>query len=646
VTTAIRSQGGSTKQAVRFQRFLLAAAAYGVCVPLLGIAHGLGLVPLAATVNIVAAMVVVNIAIGLAFRFGWNERFRDPSLTWLQIALGTCVLMYAVYHFDRERGLALMMCLVVLSFGAFRFNTREYFTAAGLMLAAYALVINLLMWTKPGVINVPFEAFQWITLAFVLPCFAVVGGRISELRQRLRRINDELSGALGTIQKMATHDTLTALPNRALFNETLVHAIGQAERHGRSLAIFFLDMDRFKNINDTLGHGVGDRVLQEAARRLTASMRSSDLVARLGGDEFVLLVEEFHDASDLTDIAAKVLDGFGPTFIVDGQELALSVSIGICTYPADGADAPTLLSNADIAMYRAKEQGRNRHCFYAAELNQLSQERLSLEAALHHALDRDEIEIYYQPKIDFGSGRVTGVEALIRWRHPQLGLLLPDRFVPLAEETGLIIPIGYWTLRRVCGRVRRWNEQGMALTVAVNLSASQFHQPELVKELAGILRETGASAHVLELEITESMVMKDPERAVAVMEQLKAMGVRLSIDDFGTGHSSLGYLKRFPIDRLKVDRSFVRDLPHNGDDVAIARAVIAMAHSLRMSVVAEGVEHQNQFDLLREEGCDEFQGYYCRPPLEESELLRFLAEEQARPARSAIARAPEPAAAR
>ena len=645
VIIAARSKGGVTKQAVRLRRFLLAAAAYGACVPLLAIAHALGMVPLASAVKIVASMAAVNAGVYLVFRTGLNQRFRDPSLTWLQVVLAICVLMFTVYHFDRERGLALMMCLVVLAFGAFRFSTREFFTAAGLVLAGYALVINLLMWMKPAVINLPLEAFQWITLAFVLPCFALVGGRISELRQGLRRINDELSGALATIQKMATHDTLTSLPNRALFNETLVHAIGQAARHGRSLALFFLDMDRFKNINDTLGHGVGDRVLQEAARRLTGAVRSSDLVARLGGDEFVLLVEDFQEASDLADIAAKVLAGFEPTFMVDGQELALSASIGICTFPVDGADAQTLLSNADIAMYRAKEQGRNRHCFYAAELNVLSQERLSLEAALRHALERDEIEVYYQPKIEFDSGRVTGVEALIRWRHPRLGLLLPDRFVPLAEETGLIVPIGYWTLRRVCDRVRRWNEQGMALTVAVNLSANQFHQPELVRELAGILRATGASARDLELEITESTVMKDPERVAVVMEQLKAMGVRLSIDDFGTGHSSLGYLKRFPIDRLKVDRSFVRDLPHNGDDVAITRAVIAMAHSLKMSVVAEGVEHQNQFDLLRQEGCDEFQGYYCRPPLEEAELLRFLAEERARCPRPG-ARPAEPAPAR
>ncbi len=625
--TAATLHLGNSKQAVRLRRFLMAAAAYGVCIPLLAFANWLGFIPLRA----------VSVAIGaLLFRTNLNERFKDPSLTWLQTVAATVVLMYIVYHADLDRGLALMMCLLVLAFGAFRFTTREFLNAAGIVIAAYALVINLLMWLKPEVVHVQKEAFQWTLLVLVLPCFAVVGGRISELRQRLRRTNQELSEALEMIQKMATHDTLTALPNRALFNETLNHAIGQAKRHDRSLALLFMDLDRFKNINDTMGHGVGDRVLQEAARRLLAAVRSSDLVARLGGDEFVLLLEESHDDGDLVEIAQKILKSFEPTFTVDGQELALSASLGICTFPSDGEDAATLLSNADIAMYRAKDQGRNRFCFYAAELNTLSQERLSLEAGLRHALDRGEIEIFYQPKIGFGSGRVSGVEALIRWRHPQLGLLLPDRFVALAEEIGVIIPIGYWTLNRVCERARVWQEMGMPLPVAVNLCASQFHERDLVTELAAIFKATGVSPGTIELEITESMVMRDPDRAGKIMESLRAMGVRISIDDFGTGHSSLGYLKRFPIDRLKVDRLFVRDLPHNGDDVAITRAVIAMAHSLRMTVVAEGVESKDQFDLLRAEGCDEFQGYYCRPPLEEEDLLRFLAEERSHHSRAAL----------
>jgi len=619
-----RTMQGS-RQAVRMRRFVLAVAAYAVCVTLLALAHFLGLIAAVPTVAIAIAMFVVNGGFFLAFRSGANERFADPSLTWLQVLTGTAVLMVTVYFFDRDRALPLMVSLLVLSFGAFRFNTREFLTAAGVVLAAHAAVINALMWRRPETVNVMLEGFHWLTLACVLPCFALIGGRLSEMRQNLRRTNDELGEALGTIQKMATHDTLTTLPNRALFNETLVHSIARAERNGSMLALFFLDLDRFKYVNDTLGHAVGDRVLQEAARRLAGAVRASDLVARLGGDEFVLLVEDHRQAADLADLAGKVLAAFGSSMHVDVQELGVSASIGICAYPADGKDAQTLLANADIAMYRAKEQGRNRFCFYSAEFNTLSQERLALEAGLRHALERAELDVFYQPKIDFMSGRVTGVEALIRWRHRELGLLLPDKFIPLAEEIGVIVPIGYWTLRRVCERARRWQELGMALPIAVNLSASQFHEPELVRELSAILRETGVAPHFLEIEITESMVMRDPDRASRVMAELRAMGVRISIDDFGTGHSSLGYLKRFPIDRLKVDRSFVRDLPHNGDDVAITRAVIAMAHSLKMTVVAEGVEHQDQFDLLRDEGCDEFQGYFCARPLEEPDLMRFLA---------------------
>ena len=617
--------GARNSQQVRWRRFVLGTAAYGISLVLLFIAHALDLIALQPTLITAALMIVVNGAFMVAFRTDFNKRFDDPSLTWPQVLAGTAILMFVVYNADRERGLAAMTIMLVLSFGAFRFNTRQFLTATGIALAGYALVINVLMWRKPEVVNVWLEGFQWLTLACVLPCFAVIGGRLSEIRQRLRRTNDELAEALGTIQKMATHDTLTSLPNRALFNESLVHAIARAARHNGELALFFLDLDRFKVVNDTLGHGVGDRVLQEAGRRLAGAVRASDLVARLGGDEFVLLVEDYRQPADLSDLAAKVLNAFSSSIVVDNQELGISASIGICTYPADGADAQTLVSNADIAMYRAKEQGRNRFCFYSADLNTLSQERLALEAALRHALPRGELDVFYQPKIDFASGRVTGVEALLRWHHPQMGLLMPDRFIALAEEIGVIVPIGYWTLRRVCERAKRWQELGMGLPVAVNLSASQFHEPELVRELSAILKSTGVAPHFLEIEITESMVMRDPERATRVMKELRAMGVHIAIDDFGTGHSSLGYLKRFPIDRLKVDRSFVRDLPHNGEDVAITRAVIALAHSLKMTVVAEGVEHQDQFDLLRSEGCDEFQGYFCARPLEEDSLMRFLA---------------------
>src|SRR5438067_1298152 len=452
-----RAVHSESKQQVRVRRFLLAASAYGVCLPLLGIAEFLKILSPGAAVATAIVIVAVNLALYVVFHINLNERFADPSLTWPQILAATIVLMFVVYHVNGDRGMALMMTLVVLSFGTFRFSTRESLTASGVILAAYAAVINLLMWFAPERIDVPVEGFRWTMLALVLPCYAAVAGRLSEMRQRVRRTNDELSQALEMIQKMATHDTLTGLPNRALFNEALGHAIARSARHQRAAALFFLDLDRFKNINDTLGHAVGDRVLQEAARRLTGAVRGSDVVARLGGDEFVLLVEEFQEQSDLVAIASKIQAAFEPTFTVEALELALSMSVGICTYPQDGADAQTLLSNADIAMYRAKDQGRNRACFYAAELNHLSEGRLALEAALRHALHRGEIEIFFQPKIEFSHGSVTGVEALIRWRHPELGLLAPDKFVPLAEEIGEIVPIGYWTLKRVCERIRRWS---------------------------------------------------------------------------------------------------------------------------------------------------------------------------------------------
>jgi diguanylate cyclase (GGDEF)-like protein len=620
-----------SKQALRMRRFMLAAGAYAVCLPLLVASHYMGLIRFWPMVDIAVAMVTVNVLLFAAFRTGLNERFADPSLTWLQTVCAIVVLMVAVYHFDYDRGMALMVSLIVLAFGVFKFTVREFLRAAAVVLIGYGIVVNALFWFKADTVNVALEGFRWIALAGILPCFAIVCGRISEMRQRLRAANDELSLALDTIQKMATHDTLTALPNRTLFNESLGHALGLAERHRRGIALYYIDLDRFKYINESIGHSHGDRVLQEAARRISASVRSSDMVARLGGDEFVLLVEDYRDARDLVELAEKILASFRPEFVIEGQELALTASIGICTFPVDGRTVQALLSNADIAMYRAKEQGRNGYCFYAADLNTIAQERLAMEAGLRHALERDEFELYYQPKVDFRSGRLTGLEALIRWRHPHLGLMSPDRFIPLAEEIGVIVPMGLWTLRRACEGIRAWQERGIhAVPVAVNLSATQFHQSQFVIDLASILRATGVPAHMLELEITESMVMRDPERAMQVMRAVRKMGVRLAIDDFGTGHSSLGYLKRFPIDRLKIDRTFVRDIPHNADDVAITRAVIAMAHSLRMSVVAEGVEDAKQFELLRSEGCDEYQGYYCRPPLPEADLLRFMTEERAR----------------
>ena len=633
VAKFLLTAGGDPSQSVRLRRFLLASATYAVCLPLLALACALGLVERGPAWLLAATMLGINLGFYLAFRSGLNLRFGDPSLTRPQVFVAIAVLMFAVYSFDDGRAMVLNLALVVLTFGVFRFTTREFVRTSLQILAGYALVINLLMYLKPGTVNVYHEWFQWAGLACLLPLFAMIGGRISRLRERLRASNEELRSALGAVRQMATHDHLTGLPNRVLFNEELQRALARAERHSRPVTLFFMDLDRFKNINDTLGHQFGDRVLQEAAKRLAGCVREGDIIARLGGDEFVLLVEELGDPVALTEIARKLLGAVADLGTIDGQELNVSLSIGICAYPADGRDAKTLLAGADIAMYRAKDQGRNGFCFYSAELQSHTPEKLTLEAGLRHALERNEFRIHYQPKIDMTSGEITGVEALLRWQHPEQGLLLPEKFIRLAEETGLIVPIGLWTLREVCTRAKAWTDGGLPrMPVAVNLSAIQFSQEQLVPQLAEIIRSTGIDPDILELEITESMVMHDPEQAVKLMQNLRAMGVRLTIDDFGTGYSSLGYLKRFPINSLKVDRSFVRDLPHSVDDIAITRAVIAMAHSLQMNVIAEGVELKEQFDVLRKEGCDEFQGYLCRPPLAEDDLIRFVREGTARSA--------------
>jgi diguanylate cyclase (GGDEF)-like protein len=621
---------GDPRQAARLRSFLLASATYTVCAPLLGLAYALNLIARDPALVVGALVIATNLGLYLVFRAGLNLKFSDPSLTRAQVLLAIAILMYAVYSFDQGRAMVLNLALVILTFGVFRFDTREFVRTALLILVGYAAVINLLMWFRPATVNVYHEWFQWAGLAGVLPLFAMIGGRISRLRESLRKSNDELSSALGAVRQMATHDHLTGLPNRVLFNEELYRALARAERHGRPVALFFMDLDRFKNINDTLGHQFGDRVLQEVAKRLAACVREGDIIARLGGDEFVLLIEELGDRVALTEIAKKLLASVADLARIDSQDLHLTLSIGICTYPTDGRDSKALLAGADVAMYRAKDQGRNGFCFYSAELQSHTPEKLALEAGLRHGLERNEFRVHYQPKVDMATGEITGVEALLRWQHPEKGLLLPEKFIRLAEETGAIIPIGLWTLREVCTRVKSWREAGLPpMPVAVNLSASQFRHEHLVPQLEEILRSTGLDAGVLELEITESMVMQDPDQAVTLMNTLRAMGVRLTIDDFGTGYSSLGYLKRFPINSLKVDRSFVRDLPHSADDIAITRAVIAMAHSLQMNVIAEGVELKEQLEVLRREGCDEFQGYLCRPPLTEDELVRFVRESAA-----------------
>ena len=437
------------------------------------------------------------------------------------------------------------------------------------------------------------------------------------LRAHLVGISTDLAGiaietrwAADRIRHLAHHDDLTGLPNRLLFNYQLPRALGRAQRTGGGVGVLFLDLDRFKVINDALGHGAGDEVLCQVSKHLLECVRATDTLARVGGDEFTLLVEQFDSPQDLAEIAQKLLAATARTLTVNGQEYHLSGSIGIAVHPKDGADSATLLKNADIAMYRAKTSGKNNYQFYSSDINVHSVERLSLENQLRHAVARREFEVHYQPKIDIPSGRLAGAEALVRWRHPQRGLLLPAEFICVAEEVCLIGAIGRLVLETVCADVRRWRDQGLApKRVAINLSAQQFADSRLLKDVDSVLRETGCDPHSLEFEITESVVMMSPKKALQLLEQIKEHGITVAIDDFGTGHSSLAYLKRFPVDSVKIDHTFIRDIAADPNDLAITKAIIALGHSMGLKVVAEGVETTTQLEILRRFGCDEFQGF-------------------------------------
>jgi diguanylate cyclase (GGDEF)-like protein/PAS domain S-box-containing protein len=428
------------------------------------------------------------------------------------------------------------------------------------------------------------------------------------------------------VHELARFDSLTRLPNRSMFLGELDRTIARARRQAQEFAVCFIDLDRFKTINDTLGHDAGDELLLAMASRLRAALRESDLVARLGGDEFVVLLEGGAGAADLTRVAGKLLDAIGEPLTLSGVSCLVTGSIGIARYPADGEDAATLLKHADAAMYLAKERGKNNVQFYTAELAGEAARQFQLESELRLALVRGELVLHFQPKVDVASGAMGSVEALVRWAHPQRGLVSPGEFIPLAEERGLIVPIGRWVMQAACRQIRDWRVAGLTPPpVAVNLSARQFHSESLVDDLVDSMAHYGVAPSEMEVELTESVLMADPERANAVLQRLHAMGVRIAIDDFGTGYSSLSYLKRFPAQTVKIDRSFIRGLPEDGDDVAITHAVIAMAHSLGLGVVAEGVESGEQLALLKRLGCDEAQGYLLGRPMPAAELAQRLA---------------------
>jgi diguanylate cyclase (GGDEF)-like protein len=431
------------------------------------------------------------------------------------------------------------------------------------------------------------------------------------------------------LERLAHYDALTGLPNRLLGQSRLAHALERAAREQSQLAVLFIDLDHFKTINDSLGHPVGDELLTAFAQRALARLRAQDTLARLGGDEFLLILENIDEPQDAAWVAQALLDTLKlPFTLASGLELFIGASMGIALYPRDGSDADALIQHADSAMYQAKTQGRQTLRFYTDALTRHANERLALEAALRRALVNDELTLHYQPQLLCGAdgvARLCGVEALVRWQHPDFGLTLPGRFIALAEDTGLIHALGEQVLASACRQARRWLDQGRDLCVAVNLSARQFVQPDLVGRVRQVLVDTGLPAARLELEITESALIDRPELAIETLRDLRSLGVRMAIDDFGTGYSSLAYLKRLPVSRLKIDHSFVAGLPGDDRDRAIVQAIVTMAHSLAMTTLAEGVETPEQWASLRALGCDGLQGHLCAPAMTVAELDAALA---------------------
>ena len=460
---------------------------------------------------------------------------------------------------------------------------------------------------------------EWLTLSTVYdeagePCNYI--GVFADISS-IKRSEEQL-------EYLAHHDPLTGLPNRLLFHARLEHAMEQTRRDATTLAVLFLDLDRFKSVNDLSGQAVGDRLLKEVAERLRGCVRLDDTIARIGGDEFVILLEHVGEPENAGAVARKILQGFGEPFQIEDRTQYLSASIGISIYPGDGEDVASLMRNADTAMYQVKEGDRQGYLYYTEEFTALATERAALENELHRALTLNQLQVYYQPQVDQRSGTLTGAEALLRWQHPERGLISPAVFIPIAEESGLIGEIGSWVLATACAQAQTWLDLGLDFgRVSVNVAGPQIRHGDLVEVTRAALRESGLSPEHLELEVTEGFVMRRAEKAVEHMLGLRRLGVSLAIDDFGTGYSSLSYLKRLPIDRLKIDRSFVRDIPHDGDDAAIARAIIALAYSLGLEVIAEGVETSAQRHFLTEEGCYLAQGYLYARPLPADDFLNW-----------------------
>ncbi|MFI4890088.1 MAG: putative bifunctional diguanylate cyclase/phosphodiesterase [Steroidobacterales bacterium] len=479
------------------------------------------------------------------------------------------------------------------------------------------------------VLRKPFEPIEAVQCATALvrkwQNEQAMRSQVESLEQAVTVRTQGLEAANQELRHLATHDALTGLPNRVLLDDRLDQAVAHAERYGKTFALMLCDLDRFKLINDSMGHGAGDQLLQEVARRLTSVVRNIDTVARIGGDEFVIVLSPPANAADAEDVARRALETMQPPVEIGGISIHASPSIGIAYFPADATTVQSLIAHADAAMYAAKQVGRNKVQSYAPGMNAGTQEKVRLESELHTALAMQQFELHFQPKIDIRTGAVNSAEALVRWRHPQRGLIPPANFIPLAEECGLIGRIGDWVVREACRQGRAWQDDGLPrLRIAVNLSASQFRARYLVETIRSALADANFEPRSLEVEITESTVMSDPEESIRTLERLSEMGVLISVDDFGTGYSSMGYLRRLPIDKLKIDRSFINEITARADDASIVQAIVSLAHSLNLKVIAEGVETTAQLDFLKSIGCDQYQGYHFSQPLPAREFAALM----------------------